>query len=122
MALLTITIPTSTYAVGSASIPESAVPAGSTELVVTFNVTNWTNPASQLTISMELSTDGKASWVGGGASSTQCGADGTFRGKDGTVLTTIAAKWSWPAGVTHVRGAVSIAGASINTGGTVVVN
>lgn len=122
MSLLTITIPTATYNVGSATIPTSTVPAGATSMDVLFNVTNWTNPDSRLTIALEISLDNQATWVGGGSSMTHCGADGTFRGKNGEVLTSILASFSWPSGVTHLRGTLTITGASINTGGTVTVN
>ena len=116
MALLTITIPTRNYNQGSSSIAPSAVPAGAVELVLTLDVTNWTN------VAMELSLDGGATWAPAGRAPLQSRADGTWKDYRGNVITEATATFGWPSGVTHVRGAVIVSGANVRTGGTVTVN
>lgn len=118
--MATISIPNRTYQTGVASIAEAPVLAGSSTLKATLNVTQWTNPASVLTMIMEMSEDNGATWVGGGAFTAQCDADGTFRRK-GVILTEIGATFQWPPTVNRLRGTITIAGASIRTSGTVEV-
>ena len=122
MSRLTVLIPDNTYPVGSAPISAQAVPAGAVQMVCTFATVNWTNPLSTLQIALEISVDNQATWVGGGASTMSCGADGLFHGRGGVVLSSVMAQFSWPDGVTHLRGTVTVGGAAIHTNGTVVVN
>lgn len=122
MALLTFTIPSNTYNIGSQPIAAAPVPVGAKQLLLILDAVNWTNPLSILDIAMEFSLDNQASWLPGGRAPLQCGADGTFRGPRGTILTEARASFSWPTGVTHARGTVTITGASIQTGGTVEIN
>jgi hypothetical protein len=122
MALLTFPIPSNTYNIGSQTIASSPVPVGATQLLLIMDAANWTNPLSILDIAMELSLDNGVTWQPGGRAPMQCRPDGTFRGPAGTILTEAKSSFSWPAGVTHARGTVTIRGASIQTGGTVEVN
>ena len=122
MALLTVTIPTRTYQVGSANIASSAVPVSAEEMVLTLDVTSWTNPAIVVDVAMEMSLDGGATWVPAGRAPLQSRADGTWKDYRGNVITAVSATFGWPSGVTHVRGEVIVSGANVRTGGTVVVN
>lgn len=122
MSLVTIPIPAKTYNVGSVQIPPTAVPAGSSSMTIVLDVTQWTNPASVLSVAMEMSTDGGVTWVGGGAFTTHPNANGQFPGKSGAPLSTIMSFWSWPSSVTHLRGTVTITGTPIQTSGTITVN
>lgn len=115
-----ISIPNRNYQTGAASIAESPVTVGSSTLKATLDVTQWTNPASVLSVVMEMSEDDGATWVGGGAFTAQCEADGTFRRK-GVVLTEIGATFQWPPTVNRLRGTITISGAAIRTSGTVEV-
>ena len=122
MALQTYPIPNRNYNIGTASIDQAVVPAGATSLVLTFATGNWTNPASRLVITMELSTDNGATWTGGGATDMACRADGTFRDRLGNILPTVSASFTWPPNVTHLRGSLTVEGASIRTSGSIEVN
>jgi len=122
MSLLTVPIPDNTYQVGSAPISAQAVPAGAVQMVCTFATVNWTNPLAALHIALEVSRNNQATWTGGGESTTACGSDGLFHNRSGGVLSTISSEFTWPSGVTHLRGTVTISGAAIHTNGTVVVN
>lgn len=122
MSLLTFPIPSNTYNIGSQNVASSPVPVGARQLLLIMDAVNWTNPLSILDIAMEFSLDNQVTWLPGGRAPMQCRADGTFRGPGGTILTEARASFSWPDGVTHARGTVSISGASIQTGGTVEIN
>lgn len=122
MAIQTYPIPTRRYNPGSASIAQAVVPVGASSLTLRFDTVDWTNPASRLVISIELSTDGGGTWLGGGATDMACLPDGTFRDRTGAILPTVAATFTWPANVTHLRGTIEIEGAFIRTGGSIEVN
>lgn len=122
MALLTITIPLNLYNVGSQPIASSPVPVGAVEMMITLATAAWINPVAMMDIAMEFSLDNESTWLPGGRAPMQCRPDGTFRGPGGTILTETKARFSWPSGVTHARGTVTITGASITTGGTVDIN
>ena len=122
MSLLTVVIPDNTYQIVTSPISAQAVPTGAVQMVCTFATVNWTNPLSQLKIALDISLDNQATWVGGGASTMSCGADGLFHGRGGVVLSSVMAQFSWPDGVTHLRGTVTVSGAAIHTDGTVVIN
>lgn len=122
MALQTYSIPNRNYNIGSASIDQAVVPVGARQLVLTFNTANWTNPAARLVIALELSMDNGVTWTGGGATDMACRADGTFRDRTGAILSTVSASFTWPANVTHLRGSLTVEGASIRTSGSIEVN
>ena len=118
---LDVTIPKRNYQTGQSEIAPTVVPLGSTQLQITLDVTDWTNPASILSMAMEKSEDDGVTWTGGGAFTSQPNANGQFIGKNGNVLTNLKTSFSWPSTVTRIRGAITISGATIRTGGTVTV-
>lgn len=122
MALKSMNIPTKNYQVGSNTLPAPTVPAGVTRMDIILNTANWTNPASKLDFSIELSKDGGTTWMGGGAVDMQCRDDGTFRDRAGNILATVTASFTWPSGTTHIRGTYAISGAAIRTGGAIEVS
>jgi hypothetical protein len=122
MALRTIDIPTRNYTQGSSSIAASSIVAGAKTLEISLDVTNWTNKLTVIDIAMEFSLDNQATWQPGGRAPLQSRADGTFRDYRGNILTVVKAKFSWPEGVTHARGNVSINGSNVRTGGTVEIS
>ena len=123
MALPTVlNIPNRHSQVGVTEIPSRPVEPGAAKLTIVLDVTNWTNPVSILSIAMEFSENGGSTWTPGGAFTTNCGADGTFRGKNNEVLTQITANWAYPPSVTHLRGTITIGGATIRTSGTATVS
>ena len=121
MALKTIIIPSNTYQVGTALINSAVVPGEAVQAQITLDVSLWTDPAARMDIALEQSLNNGSSWVPGGATTWQPRLDGTFRSK-GQILTSVVATFQWQAGVTNVRGSISISGASVPTSGTVVVS
>jgi hypothetical protein len=118
---LSVPIQNKTYNVGQQNIPQRSVPAGTSRMVMTLDVTNWTNPAAQLSITLEFSNDGGVTWFpGGGVSGLGPNANGQFISPRGQPLTTVKVlDVNWPADVTDMRGSITISGGSIQTGGSI---
>jgi hypothetical protein len=120
---LIIAIPVVSRPVGNTAIPSTAVPTGAISMTVDLDFTAWTNPVATLTIALERSEDGGVTWVpAGGLFGLHPNASGQFVGRSGQVLTHGGVFVTWPPNTTHLRGTVTISGASIVTGGTVTVN
>ena len=108
---LVVNIPNGNYQVGTASIAQSAVPAGATQLVIAIDTSQWTNPVQRLTISLEQSQNGGATWAGGGS----------WSAVGDNLPATVMATFQWAPTVTHLRGTIAVSGAAIHCSGTITV-
>lgn len=60
--MATQTIPQATYQVGTRNLGPFNVPNGATNVTLTFDRSQWTDPAVKLTARFELSLDNGATW------------------------------------------------------------
>ena len=121
MALLTVNIPTKNYQVGTASINPSPVLPGSSSMLLTIDVTQWTDPDTRLDVVIECH-HGDGLWgFCGGLIDAHPDANGKFIGKGGAVLSEIKASVSWTPTITDLRGTITIIGGTVRVGGSVVV-
>lgn len=109
---LVVTIPNGNYKVGSSSMAQSVVPPGSSQLTLALDTSQWTNPVQQLTISLEQSQDGGATWAGGGS----------WTAVGDALPNPVVSAFQWEPTVTHLRGTITITGAAIHTNGTITVS
>jgi hypothetical protein len=100
---------------GTYQIASRAVPAGLTRASARLTSTSWTQAGRTITLSLEASLDGGATWVpfgaarfAGGSVSLKDGVTAGFRQFDVTLDPE-----AYP---THVRGTVVVAGGAVNCG------
>jgi hypothetical protein len=120
----TITIKNATYPPGTTTIADTVINQGFRMVRLTLDRTNWTNPAATVNAAFDFSSDGGKTWQSNWCSVTAAG--GPFKPSNPSMIRTCychAATASCDGAKTanHIRGTITISGASITTGGSVVM-
>ena len=109
---LVVNIPNGNYQVGTSQIAQATVPAGATKMQIAIDTSQWTNPIQILTISLDQSSNNGATWAGGGS----------WTATGDNLPPTVTSTFQWPPSVTHLRGTVTVSGATIHLSGTITVS
>ena len=112
---------------GDTPIPPTSLPASISSLHASLNrhttvdPTSWPNPATTLSIELQVSFDGGSTWAPGGGLTS---AGGTYLKKDGVTeqaVTTLDVEYAQSP--THVKGTITVTnGPLVTSGGSISVN
>jgi hypothetical protein len=116
MAQTLLSIGAGTYS-GTVTLPPTALPNGLANFLVSIGCASWTDPASSVAVSLELSQDGGDTWTPWSSAVLRGGSTD----KMGNPLQTAELGISAPQGESlMVRGSAVITGNLVTTGITVV--
>lgn len=120
-----LSVPVRNYQLGSRSFGPVTLPDGVSSITVSVTrctsatPTIFSDPASKISIEIEASFDGGATWVSGGEFEALGGVHMRHDGSEGAAS---SATWTWPPGSgRRLRGSVTVSGSTIRTALTVEV-